>query len=170
MFNFWVVVLAHSFPLPLSAPLSTPYPSPIFFLSASSPHTSPSSLLPTLNILQASCKHLARCKTQPSLFHPSHWTDYLSNLMPKQGGFNEIEYLRMQVRIQQTPSPPTHIHFLTSPSPSPFSLISAFSFFILYDTPFPAILIFFLLDKICLLDKISTSQIFWERQRSRRDR
>lgn len=130
MFNFWVVVLAHSFPLPVCSPV---YSLPI-------PHLLPLSLFSShlTQFPPAYLKHLARCKTQPSLFHPSHWTDYLSNLMPK------------QVRIQQTPSPPIHIHFLTSPSPSPFSLISAFSFFILYDTPFPAILIFFLLDKICL--------------------
>lgn len=108
------------------------------------PH-SPSSLLPTLSILQ----YVTHNPLAPSL---SLGTDHLPSLMPKLDRFHEIQYLHMQIRIQ-------HPHFPTSPSPSllPPLLCLAVSFFTLYDTPFPGclisfptILIFSLLDKIYL--------------------
>lgn len=110
MFRSQVVLLAHSFTLPLSASLSTPYPSPIVFLSASflTPHPVPLCF-----------KLLAICKTQPPFSVPLIGNRYLSSLVPNQEGFNEIQYV--VTYADQDPAN-LHIHTHTTLSLPPSSL------------------------------------------------
>lgn len=73
-------------PCYLSAPLSALYPPPSSFsYPLLSPHTSPSSLIPTLSILQ----YVRHNLLAPSL---SLGTDHLPSPMPKLGCFHEIQH------------------------------------------------------------------------------